>query len=356
VPTDPITLGLADGATIRCRLLSTQLGANWTMRIEAVTEDAAAYSLTAPADGGSGWVPPTLPLPYAVRLLLPDLPLILDADDLGGAGLREHAPLGGYRGQAFRGATLVRSPDLLAWEEVGTVTRSVTWGTVTTMPAAPRSPWTWDDAGALEVQLENGMLDSATALEVLNGENAAALIGIDGTAEVIQFRDAENLGNGRYRFTTLLRGRRGTEDQIAARGVGDVFVLLDDALRFQAATSEIAATRHHRAPSIYETVETAAVTVTKSIRGRAERPYAPAHLTGMRDEDSNLTITWVRRTRINGGWADGTGEVPLSEPAEAYEVEILDGATVVRTIIGCVSAWKKDPRGGVIGVQKGPLC
>ena len=22
----------------------------------------------------------------------------------------------------------------------------------------------------------------------------------------------------------------------------------------------------------------------------------------------------------------------------------------------CVSAWKKDPVGGVIGVQKGPLC
>jgi hypothetical protein len=22
----------------------------------------------------------------------------------------------------------------------------------------------------------------------------------------------------------------------------------------------------------------------------------------------------------------------------------------------CVSAWKKDPSGGVIGVQKGPLC
>jgi len=74
-----------------------------------VTEDAAAYALTAPAYGGSGWVPPTLPLPYAVRLLLPDLPLILDADDLGGARLREYALIGGYRGQASRAATLFRS-------------------------------------------------------------------------------------------------------------------------------------------------------------------------------------------------------------------------------------------------------
>jgi hypothetical protein len=334
VPTDPVTLGLADGATIRCRVLSTQLGANWTTRIEAVTEDAAAYALTAPADGGSGWVPPTLPLPYAVRLLLPDLPLILDADDLGGAGLREYALIGGYRGQAFRGATLFRSPDLLAWEEIGAVTRSVAWGSVIAMPPAPRSPWTWDETGALDVQLESGVLDSATALEVLNWANTAALIGLDGTAEVIQFRDAADLGSGRYRLTTMLRGRRGTEDQILGRGVGDVFVLLDDPLRFQAAVSEITATRHHRAPSIYETVETAAATVTKSLRGRAERPYAPAHLAGTRDEDGNLTITWVRRTRINGGWTDGTGEVPLGEATEAYEVEILDGDTVVRTMTG----------------------
>jgi hypothetical protein len=40
----------------------------------------------------------------------------------------------------------------------------------------------------------------------------------------------------------------------------------------------------------------------------------------------------VRRTRVNGGWADGTGDVPLGEAAEAYEVDVMDGSTVVRTI------------------------
>lgn len=236
------------------------------------------------------------------------------------------------------GAAILVEPNAQSWRRpvsptpTVAVTRSAKWGVVTAMSAAPLSPWTWDEAGALEVQLESGALDSATALEVLKGENTAALIGLDGTAEIVQFRDAEELGSGRYRLTTLLRGRRGTEDQILlGRGVGDVFVLLDDALRFQAATAEVTATRHHRAPSIYESVETAPATVTKSLRGRAERPYAPAHLAGTRDEDGNLTITWVRRTRLNGGWADGTGEVPLSEAAEAYEVDILDGETAVRT-------------------------
>jgi hypothetical protein len=118
----------------------------------------------------------------------------------------------------------------------------------------------------------------------------------------------------------------------AAFGVGDVCVLLDDALRFQAKIADIAAMRHHRAPTIYETVETAPATMIKALRGRAERPYAPAHVMGSRDGGGDLTITWVRRTRMNGGWADFTGDVPLGEAAEAYEVDIMDGSTVVRTI------------------------
>jgi hypothetical protein len=33
-----------------------------------------------------------------------------------------------------------------------------------------------------------------------------------------------------------------------------------------------------------------------------------------------------------------------------------DGPLHHMLVDGCVSAWKKDPLGGVIGVQKGPLC
>jgi hypothetical protein len=45
-------------------------------------------------------------------------------------------------------------------------------------------------------------------------------------------------------------------------------------------------------------------------------------------------LSWVRRTRIGGELRDGTGEVPLGEAAEAYEVDILDGpgGGVLRTL------------------------
>jgi hypothetical protein len=189
------------------------------------------------------------------------------------------------------------------------------------------------------VVLGAGDLDGATALEVLNGANHAALIGPDGQAEILQFRDATDLGTGRYRLAGLLRGRRGTEDQIAARSAGDTFVLLDGTrFAFQALTTEASATRHHRAVTVFDTIETAPATVTKSVRGRAERPYAPCHLRGSRDGGGSLTITWIRRTRLGGAWLDRTDEVPLGESGEAYEVEVLNGSgSVVRTIAGLTS-------------------
>ena len=48
------------------------------------------------------------------------------------------------------------------------------------------------------------------------------------------------------------------------------------------------------------------------------------------------TITWMRRTRIGGdSWE--TPDVPLGEDTERYEVDILDGATVKRTLAAAAS-------------------
>ena len=60
------------------------------------------------------------------------------------------------------------------------------------------------------------------------------------------------------------------------------------------------------------------------------RPLSPAHLRGVRS-GGDLTIRWIRRTRIAGdAWEQV--EVPLGEEREAYAVDIMDGATVKRTI------------------------
>lgn len=339
VPTDPITITTRDGASVRCRVLSTQLGGNWVTRVEAVTEDAASYALTATAEGGDAFQPATMPAPYYARLLLPDMALVQDADDTSLSGLREYGIAGAYDGQTFRGVDVWRSPEVSTWSNVGRVLTPVTWGAVTAISGTPATPWTWDEVNTIDIALNDGEVESATALEVLNWANLAALIGADGTAELIQFRDATLLGGNAYRLSGLLRGRRGTEDLIATRAAGDAFVLVDDdMLRFSALASEASATRYHRGLTIYDTIETAAATVTKSVRGRAEKPYAPASVAGSRDGSNNLTITWLRRTRVGGEWLDGSGTVPVSEAAEAYEVDVMNGSTVVRTIAGLSSA------------------
>lgn len=53
---------------------------------------------------------------------------------------------------------------------------------------------------------------------------------------------------------------------------------------------------------------------------------------GARNPAGDLTITWIRRTRYGGWWRD-FADVPLNEESERYEVDIMDGTAVVRTIV-----------------------
>lgn len=326
VPTDVVTVGTRDGASIRCRIISTQAGANWITRIEAVTEDAAVYSLTAAGDPGSDWDEPQMPMPYSTRLVVPNLALIEDGDDLGGAGLREYAFACAYAGARWRGVTVVERGGGAAWEQLGVITTPVEWGSIIAPPTAPASPWIWDDVGVLRVRMHTGEPESATDIEVLNGANRGALVAPDGTAEIVQWATATQESDGTWTLSRLLRGRRGTEDLIATRLAGDLFLLLDGTrLLYDAAIGEITASRQLKAVSIFDTPDTAPGPTIKALRGRAEQPFAVAHVAGARDGANNLTLTWVRRTRVGGELLDGTGVVALSEASEAYEVVIFAG-------------------------------
>jgi hypothetical protein len=335
VPTDVITVGTRDGASIRCRVLSTQLGGNWQSRVEAVTEDAAVYALTAAADGGGGWSQPTMPLPYFAQVLAPDMALVDDGDDLGQAALREYALVAPYGAAQFRGVTVIERGAGEPWEQIGVVTAPVEWGSLLETPPPPASPWTWDEAGTLRVRMTSGQPESATDLEVLNGANRAALVAGDGTAEIVQWVNAVQGGDGTWTLSRLLRGRRGTEDLIASRSGGDRFVILDGTrLGYETPIAALTAPRDLKAVTIFQTADTAPTGPTKTARGRAERPYAPTFVRGTRDGSQNLTITWLRRTRIGGELLNGTDTVPLGEATQAYEVEIMFFGSVARTISG----------------------
>jgi hypothetical protein len=67
------------------------------------------------------------------------------------------------------------------------------------------------------------------------------------------------------------------------------------------------------------------------------KPYSPCHIEGTLGSPQDWLLNWTRRTRIGGAWLDLI-DAPLSEASENYEVDILNGSTVVRTITTTVSA------------------
>ena len=168
-------------------------------------------------------------------------------------------------------------------------------------------------------------LQSVTELAVLNGANAA-LIG----DEIIQFKTATLLSPGQYRLSGLLRGRLGTEWATGSHTEGDRFILLDGALDKEIVANNIIGLARQYKPVTVGSSLSSATSQDFVYEGVALKPYSPAMVEGVRDS-GELTISWLRRTRIGGDWRDNV-DVPLSEATEAYEVDIMDGADVVRTI------------------------
>jgi hypothetical protein len=103
----------------------------------------------------------------------------------------------------------------------------------------------------------------------------------------------------------------------------------------QTANSGLGDTLHYRAVGRGGELRDAR-TAQLTLAGNDLKPYAPAQLEATGSWGSDVTLSWRRRTRVGGELIDGTGEVPLAEDSEDYELEILDGpgGAVLRTETG----------------------
>ena len=119
--------------------------------------------------------------------------------------------------------------------------------------------------------------------------------------------------------------------------VGDLFVLLDGdgVTRRPLGLDRLGDTLHYRAVGRGGELRDAR-TAQLTLAGNDLKPYAPAQLEATGSWGSNVTLSWQRRTRVGGELIDGSGEVPLAEDTEEYELEILDGpgGAVLRTETG----------------------
>jgi hypothetical protein len=197
--------------------------------------------------------------------------------------------------------------------------------------------WRFDDGNELWIDMAIGTFGSLDDEALLAGGNALAIENAPDAWEIVQFGTASLQSPGRWRLTHLLRGQFGTEDAIGSPApVGARVVVLNTALTPIAITeSDIGLPANWRiGPSTAAAADPLNLQLAFTPSGRGLRPLSPAQLRGVLQPGGDLLLTWVRRTRASSGDSWVLVEVPLGEATEAYDLEILNGAAVVRTVSG----------------------
>lgn len=273
--------------------------------------------------------------PVPVQPLFLDLPL-LSGDEV------PHAPHLAVTAQPWPGAVALYasgSDDNYSLADTLT-TRSVIGLTETPLDSA--SLGIWDEGQDLQVRLLSGALESRPKEAVLNGANAAAIgDGTSGRWEVIQFREAELIGPGTYWLRGRLRGQAGSDGLMPVTWpAGSWFVLLDDSVNQIPLTSaQRQVARHFRIGPARRPVDDPSYShLVEAFDGNGLRPYAPCHLRHVGEAGSDIALSWIRRTRLDGDSWD-LPEVPLGEESELYRVRVMRGQTVLREATVTTPGW-----------------
>ncbi len=231
------------------------------------------------------------------------------------------------------GGNLYRSLDGTTYNRVASVQN----GTLGYVENAAGSGvlWRWDRSTTLTVRIiTDGTLSSVTDADVIAGANAAAW-GVNGRWEIIQFATATLGADGTYTLSDLLRGRYGTEQYVGDHETQDRFVLLGtfdvpQIQRANAETSDIGKIATYRGVTFGRRENDGlAIEQLYTHDGRSLKPWTPTNVKSTRDGSDNITVTFDRRSRLmaRAFWNPG-----LAEDSESYEIDILDGVSVVRTI------------------------
>jgi hypothetical protein len=202
------------------------------------------------------------------------------------------------------------------------------------------APGRWCRGNGVLVKFSEDV-QARSALDILNGANAAAIRNGSGDWEIFQFSGAELQGDGSYRLFELLRGQAGTEwliPDIWPPG-SEIVILAAGVEQLELAASARGLSRNYRVgPANRPVSDSAYVQVTHSFDGVGLRPYTPVHLRNAPDGAGGVHIKWIRRTRIDGdSWQ--SIEVPLGEGTERYHLRILDGVNTVRELETISPGW-----------------
>jgi hypothetical protein len=327
-------LGLAAGRHVRVGGHSGQ----W--KISRWTLDRMVLTLELTGVPGGG---PTAPGPASpgrpvdqpdlvhgpTSMLLLDLPL--SQEELPGRPRLLVAAAGAEPG--WRRADLIASFDGgVSWSAAGTTAPPSVLGSALEVPMAAGSALI-DERGRIEVELlnESMWLESRGDSALADGANLALL-----GKELIQFGEAEPVGDRRFRLSRLLRGRRGTEWASGLHAPGEPFVLIE-AESLAAVEAPLGSLGSEARLIASGLGDPHGVLAIGTVTGESMRPPAPVHLRAEKLANGDVALAWVRRSRSGWVWLNGS-DTPLGEESESYRLT-LTGAGFARGVTLAAPAY-----------------
>ncbi len=323
-----------DGFYVRMRVASDTNASAILRKLSCVKDDEGAYISFAVVEPPQRQ-PQELTFVAATIYELLDLPCLQDADSDPGFYV---AAQGSSAGK-WKGATFYKSIDSGAtYNQLFSLVSDTLTATIDA-PLPVTQAYTWDDSTTILITTpdESFAFESVTDDAMLNGANGAA-VGADGRWEIIQYGIATQIGPTSWALSHLLRGRRGTEHVIGSSRANDALTVISQHTigRVVLASSEIGAIRTYRGTSIGASFTSGTV---ENFAGHAQAlvPFSPVHLAAHRLTDGDISISWLRRSRLGRTLMSGV-DIPLGEATEAFSVDILSPDSpsspevVVRTI------------------------
>jgi hypothetical protein len=264
-------------------------------------------------------------------LKLLDIPLIKDSDPEGGI----YVSVGSSEGR-WQPTTLYYSRDGgTSYTQAITINSPGIFGVCQNILPNWTNFGTNDNSSQLIVKLDIGSLASVPlAWSPYDWE--MALVG----NEIIRFRDATLNQDGTYTIKELQRGQRGTDHLMTGHVASEQFVMLSKEIhRLSGTFYDLGQTLQFKAVSggiLNESLsDVNALGITYA--GNDLKPYGPADIVGVRNGAGDVTITAKRRDRKRGDATSPYNNLPNSETLTQFELEIMNGATVARTVTGLTS-------------------
>lgn len=318
-PTDPIILSYR--------------GKNQRIRIDQASYDAGQFAVVAKQDRqgcytsdveGVGTPPPPVPsgLLGLTRFVFLNTYPLRDSDDKFGFYVACTGVLPNWPGAIIEWTI----DDGVIWNDGGNVLTKAIIGTlVDPLPAALAA--VRDYSNTLRVYLGDRTVSSITAEQLLQEQNAAAIVAADGSVEIVQFQTATAEGDGVFALTTLARGRNGTESVLHA--VDETFVMLSGAVFIETPVSLLGKQIKVRAVTRGTAAANNAEYDEDFTTAYIQTEHAPSWMTSYR-VGSDVSLYWA------GSGLFGTPANSFTGTKfGGYQLTFSDGATsVVKTSLG----------------------